>query len=202
MGSKKGYFRRFRTTFSVNVAQVLYCMHRYFCSAKSPRMALFGPKKCSVLLKTNLANGARFTHIAFPPPLLAKRQFSEEGGGGVYFEAPRGRNLLPPPLLYTPPPPEGYCQGWGGWACIKFGPIDNQERQWIPTRWGDPARGIPMPKTVHGSRKPRAGTHSQAGTPCPLPLPKKHGGGGVAAGRAVLAQMGAGVPALGVLQPI
>ena len=51
--SKKGHFRRFRTTFSANVAQVLYFM--------SPKMALFGLKKYAPFCCTNanLTNGAR-----------------------------------------------------------------------------------------------------------------------------------------------
>ena len=41
---------------------------------------------------------------------------------------PRARNFIRPPPFYTPPPPlEGYFQGRGGWACIKFGPV-------IPTK--------------------------------------------------------------------
>ena len=39
-------------------------------------------------------------------------------------------------------------------------------------------------QTAHSSRKPRAGTPSRAGTPCPLPFPKRcKRGGGVPAGR-------------------
>ena len=57
------------------------------------------------------------------PPFLAKRHFPGEGGGDVYFEAPRGRNFIRPPFFTHPPPLEGYFQGWGGWGCIKFGPV-------------------------------------------------------------------------------
>ena len=40
-GSKKGYFGQFRISFSMNVAQAVHLQHRYFCSAKSPKNALF-----------------------------------------------------------------------------------------------------------------------------------------------------------------
>ena len=50
LGFKKGHFLRFRTSFSMNVAQVLHLLASLFFSAKSLKMALFGPKECSFLL--------------------------------------------------------------------------------------------------------------------------------------------------------
>ena len=61
-----------------------------------------------------------------PHPISGHKAFFREGGGSVYFEAPRGRNFIrppPPPPFIHPPPLEGSFQGWGGGACIKFGPV-------------------------------------------------------------------------------
>ena len=58
------------------------------------------------------------------PPFLAKRHFPGEGAGGVFFEAPRGRNFIRPPFIHFPPL-EGYFHEWGGWGCIKFGPVSS-----------------------------------------------------------------------------
>ena len=66
-----------------------------------------------------------------------------------------------------------------------------------PGSLGGPGSWYSHGQTAHGSRKPLAGTPSRAGTPCPLPFPKRYrgGGGGGAARRRV------GVPARGILRP-
>ena len=79
----------------------------------------------------------------------------------------------------------------------------NQERQGVPARWGDPARGIPTakPPTVRESHKPGPPLE-----PGPLALvPSQRGAEGGEGSRpegGVQAQRGVGVPARGVLQPI
>ena len=59
-----------------------------------------------------------------------------------------------------------------------------QERQGVPARWGDPARGIPTakPPTVRESHKP--GPPLEPGPLAPCPFPKRcRRGRGVPAGR-------------------
>ena len=77
-----------------------------------------------------------------------------------------------------------------------------QERQGVPARWGDPARGIPTPKppTRRDSHKPGPPLE-----PGPLALPPSQrgaGGGGVPGRKGVPARRGVGVPARGVLRPV
>ena len=61
-----------------------------------------------------------------PPP---SPHFWPEGtfqwrGVGVNILRPHAAGILyaPPPFIH-PPPLEGSFQGWGGWGCIKFGPV-------------------------------------------------------------------------------
>ena len=44
----------------------------------------------------------------------------------MYILRPHAAGILYAPPFYTPPLLEGYFQGWGGWGCVKFGPVFNQ----------------------------------------------------------------------------
>ena len=42
--------------------------------------------------------------------------------GGIVRSLPHQEFYTPPPSVMHRPPLKGYCQGWGGWGCITFGP--------------------------------------------------------------------------------
>ena len=79
----------------------------------------------------------------------------------------------------------------------------SQERQGVPARWGDPARGIPTAKlpTVRESHEP--GPPLEPGPPAPCPSQRgAEGGEGSRPKGGVPARRGVGVPARGILRPI
>ena len=62
-------------------------------------------------------------------------------------------------------------------------PKSIQERQGVPARWGDPARGIPTPKPPTARENHEPGPPLEPGPLAPCPFPNRCRGGGVPAGR-------------------
>ena len=59
-----------------------------------------------------------------PPPVFWPKGIFQWRGVGVYILRPHAAGILyaRPPFIH-PPPLGGHFQGWGGWGCIKFGPV-------------------------------------------------------------------------------
>ena len=122
------------------------------CRPKVHRQVLRNPRKHprnshSLLEFSELALGtfglvsrAKLCTPPPPTPISGHKAFFRGGGWGCIFWGPTRQEFYTPPPLIHPPPLGGSFQGWGGGACIKFGPVSSPLNQEWP-RQTKPKKG-------------------------------------------------------------
>ena len=92
-----------------------------------PVKAIFEKRAATVEVDTLISPGFFRGNIIYAPfpshHFWLKGIFQGRGVGCIFWGPTRQEFYTPPPPLKHPPPLEGYFQGWGGWGCIKFGPV-------------------------------------------------------------------------------